>query len=125
MAAVLGMYLKGTTHEVTCESAGTSENARGGKAAKYGTAAAATLGLDLSGHIRRHIEDLDLASYDLIVCASDEIAGAVIAAGADMGKIYNAQVSNPWPVQFQEDYDTLCMPLVLASMWRVMLRYFR
>jgi len=124
MAAVLGMLLKNAGHDVICESAGISENARGGKAAQHGTAAAKKIGLDLSGHSRRHIGALDLTSYDLFICASDEIAGAVIEAGADMKKIYNANITNPWPVQFQEDYDAQCMPAILSGMYRVVCRYF-
>ena len=124
MAGVLGLMLRSTSPDVACESAGTAESARTGTAAKFGLAAAKKLGLDLSGHKRRHVDTLNLKSYDLIVCASDEIAGAIIQAGAEMGKVYNAQIPNPWPVQFQEDFDAQTMPLILAGMYRVITRYF-
>ena len=87
-------------------------------------AAASRIGLDISNHQRRHISAVDLSSYDLIICASDEIAGAVIEAGANMGNVYNAQIANPWPVQFQEDYDQQTMPAILTAMYRIMCRYF-
>ena len=124
MAAVLGMFLKDAGHDVVCESAGISDSARTGKAAPYGLTAAKKIGLDLSSHARQHISAVDLKSYDLIVCASDEIAGTVIEAGADMKKVYNASITNPWPVQFQEDYDAQCMPAILSGMFRVVCRYF-
>lgn len=124
MAAVLGMFLDNAGLLVTCDSAGISEHARSGKATRFGLAAAKLLGLDLTQHVRQHISAVNLKSYDLIICASDEIAGAVIEAGADMKKVYNAQVTNPWPVQFQEDYDNLCMPVILAAMYRVVRHYF-
>ncbi|MFA6414478.1 MAG: hypothetical protein WC217_02040 [Candidatus Paceibacterota bacterium] len=124
MAAVLGMFLKNAGHDVVCESAGISGSARTGKAAPYGLAAAKKIGLDLSEHVRRHIHDVDLRSYDLIVCASDEIAGKVVEEGADMKTVYNANITNPWPVQFQEDYDAQCMPAILSGMYRIVCRYF-
>lgn len=123
-AAVLNMMLKDTKYIVAVASAGISEHARSGKAAPFGLAAAKRIGLDLSGHVRCHISQFDLNLCDLIVCMSDEIANAVIDAGADMKKVYNAQVSNPWPVQFQEDYDNLCMPLILTAAYRIVRHYF-
>jgi len=121
MAAVLEKF---SNNKIVCESAGIGETARNGKAAAYGIAAASKIGLDISGHSRRHISTVDLGSYDLIICASDEIAAKVIEAGADMRKVYNAQIPNPWPVQFQEDYDAQTMPTILAGMYRVICRYF-
>lgn len=124
MAAVLGMYLQNADHDVVCESAGISENAsKGGCAAPFAITATERIGLEISDHNKRRITDLNLADYDLIVCASDEIAGKVVEAGGDMKKIYNAQITNPWPVQFQEDYDTTFQQ-ILASMYRVVVRYF-
>lgn len=125
LAEVLAMFLKNAGFDCTVESAGIHENARQGTAAKYGVAAAATIGLDVASHRRHHISDVNLASFGLIICASDEIAGAVIEAGANMSRVYNAQIPNPWPVQFQEDYDAQTMPAILTATYRVMCRYFR
>lgn len=124
LAALLALFLKNAGHPVICESAGIHDSAKIGKAAPFGLAAAKRLGLDLSGHARRHISELDLKSYDLIVTMSDFIAEAVIVAGADMKKVYNAQVENPWPVQFQEDYDNVCMPALLSAAYRIIRHYF-
>ena len=123
MAAVLGMFLKTAGHDVVCESAGVEKSAMSGAAGKYGITAAKRIGLDISSHQRRHVSTLNLSDYDLIICASDEIAGKVIEAGADMKKVYNAQITNPWPVQFQEDYDPT-MANILTAMYRVITRYF-
>lgn len=124
MAAVLGMFLKNAGHEVVCESAGVGENAaKGGAATPFAVVAAKRIGIDLSDHNKRRITSLNLADYDLIVCASDEIAGQVIQAGADMKKVYNAQITNPWPCQFQVDYDGT-FEQVLSAMYRVVARYF-
>ena len=123
MAAVLEMFLKNAGRDVTCESAGVEKSAMSGSAGKYGITAAKRIGLDISGHQRRHVSALNLDDYDLFICASDEIAGKLIEAGVDMKKVYNAQVTNPWPVQFQEDYD-LTMANILTAMYRVVTRYF-
>lgn len=124
MAAVLRMYLRNTNYKVICESAGISENAaKGGCAAKFAVAAARRIGLDISDHQKQHIATVNLADYDLIVCVSDEVAGKVIEAGADLRNVYNAQISNLWPYQFQDDYDTTFMQ-ILAAMYKVVAHYF-
>ncbi|MCI0615059.1 hypothetical protein L0244_18870 [bacterium] len=124
MAAILGFFLNSTEHALFCESAGIGESAmKGGSGASFAVTAAKRIGLDISGHRRRHVDSLDLSEYDLVVTASDEIAGVMIEKGVEMKKIYNAQVSNPWPVQFQEDYDTTFSAILLA-MYRVVTRYF-
>lgn len=125
MAAALKKLLEGTDNDdVVCESAGVGESAsRGGRAAPFAIAAAKRIGIDLSSHTRRHIVSLDLTSYDLIVCASDEIAGLIIAAGADLKKVYNAQITNPWPVQFEVDFERT-VEAILGAMYRVVCRYF-
>ena len=124
MAAVLGMYLSNARHEVSCESVGISEHAtKGGCATKFAVEAAKRIGLDISNHRKRHINAVNLADYDLIICANEVIAEKIIEAGADMTKVYNAQITNPWPCQFQEDYDTTFMQ-ILSGMYRVVARYF-
>jgi protein-tyrosine-phosphatase len=130
MAAVLGMYLKNAGHNVMCESAGVGESAcKPGPAAKFAVAAATRLGLDISQHKKRGIGSVRTTNYGLIVCANDEIAEKVIEEGrkADdesiLSKVYNAQVPNPWPVQFQEQYDET-FERILVAMSRVMKFYF-
>lgn len=124
MAAVLQLFLRNGGHDVICESAGVGENAaKGGGATPFAVAAAKRIGLDISGHTKRHISSLDLTHYLLIVCASDEIAAQVIKAGGDMGKVYNAQITNPWPCKFQVDYDGT-FEQSLSAMYRVVARYF-
>lgn len=124
MAAVLGMFLKNSGHDVTCESAGVNENsAKGGCAGEFAVHAAKRIGLDISGHCKRRIDGLDIKSYDLIVTVSDEVAAKVIEAGADIKKVYNASVSQTWPYNFQDDYDATFNE-ILTSMYRVMIRYF-
>ena len=124
MAAVLKMFLKNAGHDVICESAGAGVSAaKGGPATPFAVTAAKRIGIDLTGHEKRRITSLDLADYDLVICASDEIAAQVIQAGVEMKKVYNAQVTNPWPCQFQEDYDGTFQQ-ILAAMYRVVARYF-
>ena len=124
MAAVLQMLLEKAGHEVVVESAGISESAAtGGPAAPFAVAAAKRIGLDLSGHKRRQTTSLNLAEYDLIVSASDEIAGQIIKDGGDMKKAYNAQIANPWPVQFEQDYEKT-MIAIMGAMYLVVARYF-
>lgn len=124
MAKVLEMFLRNVGHQVICESAGVGENAgKGGGAAPFAVRAAKRIGLDLSGHKKQRITSLDLNSYDLIICANDEIAAQVMQAGGEMKKIYNAQITNPWPCQFQEDYDRTA-EAIMSAMYRVVTRYF-
>ncbi len=123
MAAVLGMFLKNTGHNVVCESGGIGESARGGFASPFGIAAARRIGLDISRHQRRHVDSVSLMEYDLIVCADDDIAGRIVEKGVDVKKVYNAQVINPWPVHFEQDYETT-MVAILGSMYKIIARYF-
>jgi len=124
MAAVLEMFLKNAGYEVGCTSVGISESAnRGGGASPFAVTAAKRIGIDLTGHGRTQIASHGLDYYGLIICASDEIAAKVIELGADPKKVYNAQIPNPWPVQFQEDYD-VTFAQILAAMYRVVARYF-
>lgn len=124
MAGVLNMLLQNTHHKVVCESAGVGKQAaKGGPAGSFAIVAAKRIGIDLSGHERRRTTGLNLESYDLIVCANDEIAGLVIDAGGDIDKVYNVRVTDPWPCKFQADYDET-MQQILAAMYKVVSRYF-
>jgi len=55
---------------------------------------------------------------------NDAIAGTVIEAGVNYKKVYDAQVKNHWPIQFQEDYDNSCMPGILNATYRIISRYW-
>ncbi len=125
MAAILGLLVKGTQFkDISIESAGIGEGAGSGTPiGEFGVKAMARLGIDISNHVKRRTTNLDLTQYDLIVCATDEIATELIKQGADMKKMYNAMIPNPWPCQFQEDYDMITMPAILASMYRLIARY--
>lgn len=123
MAAVLGMFLKNAGRVVVCESAGTGPTAAKGTTTPFAIRAAQRIGLDISQHVRRRTTDLDLKAYDLIVCANDQIAGEIIEAGAPMKNVYNVQVPNPWPVQFEADYHGT-VEAIMAAMYRVIVRYF-
>jgi len=124
MAAVLKIYLKNAGYDVVVESAGVLESAKqDGGASKFAIVAASVIGLDVSCHKRRHINSLNLDDYDLFVCATDEIAFKLVEAGVDRNKMFNAHVKNPWPLQFQQDYEPT-MIAILGAMYKVVARYF-
>lgn len=125
MAGVLEMYLRNAGKaDVICESAGVGPSAgSGGTASKFAVAAAKNIGIDLSEHQRRQTTEIDLSQYDLIVCATPDIAAMVIEHGAEMRKVYNAQIDNPWPVQFKEEFEST-FEKVLGRMGIVVQRYF-
>jgi len=125
MAGVLNLFLKETHPDVVCESAGVLDSlTEGDPAAPLAVEAARRIGIDLSGHRRHHISSLNLANYDLLVCVDDQVAAQLIQAGSLPEKLYNANVPNPWPVQFQEDYDRT-FEHILATMYHVITHYFR
>jgi len=125
MAAVLDFYLTNADHDVVVDSCGILEKAtsKGGPAAPLAVAAAKRIGLDISDHNKRYLGSLNLEDYNLIVTATDEIAATVMGAGISLDKIYNAQVPNPWPVHFEQDYEPT-MQRILAAMYQVVARYF-
>ncbi|MEK7153226.1 MAG: hypothetical protein AAB834_04720, partial [Patescibacteria group bacterium] len=109
--------------DVNCGSAGILEVAEKGCASPFAVAAAKRIGIDLSEHRRRRLTAEFIGLHDLYVCADEEVAVAVLAMGVEIKRIYNAQVSNPWPVQFQTDYDRTA-EAIMAAMYRVIARYF-
>jgi len=132
MAAVLQMYLDRITQSgsrIHCESAGMLEIAdTGGPASSFTIKTANRIGIDLSKHERRWIAQLNnscrpLDEYDLFVCVDEEVAAHVLSLGINIKRICNAQVSNPWPSQFQEDYDHTA-ERIMGAMFRVVTRYF-
>lgn len=58
---------------------------------------AAANGLDLTSHRARHVRDLDLESYDLIVALTDEIGRALIEEyGIDSERLSVLEVVDPY-----------------------------
>ncbi len=127
MAAVLQMYLNNAIlpgGEVHCESAGMLEIAdKGGGASSFMVKAAKRIGIDLSSHKRRWVNSLEINDYDLFVCVDDEVAAHVIELGTDIKKVCNAKIDNPWPSQFQRDFDDTAEKIT-GAMFRIVTRYF-
>jgi protein-tyrosine-phosphatase len=127
MEAVLRRYLRDAGREdVTVESAGILDyTANGGPASSYIVKSAARVGVDLSAHNKRCIKQVADNAYDLYVVVDSEVAEAVLnIVGWDkIGKVFNAEVHNPWPSIHQHDYDETAKR-ILASMFEVMVRYF-
>jgi len=124
MAAALKMLLWNAGIEVFCESAGILQAADGGGgASSFMVTAAKRIGIDLSGHERRWVSKLSLGTYDLFICVDSEVAAHMIGIGADIKKVCNAEISNPWPSQFQEDFNRTA-GRILAAMFQVVTRYF-
>lgn len=127
MEAVLRRYLRdvGLNH-VEVESAGILDyTAKGGPASSYIIKSAARVGIDLSVHNKRCIKQVADNAYDLYVVVDSEVAEAVLnIVGWDkIGKVFNAEVHNPWPSTWQKDYDETAKR-ILAAMFEVMVRYF-
>ncbi len=125
MVAVLGMFLKNAGHEVIVGSAGAGPSAKkGGTASIYALTACRLIGLDITGHQRRHVSQVNLGEYDLIVATDDFVVAMLLEQGVDIEKVYNAGISNgQWPFKFQEDYDNVFRN-VLTAMFTVVSRYF-
>ena len=134
MAAVLTWMLQNAgIKDVVVHSAGVTDSAKSGaRAGIFGIRAAKLLGLDISGHKRQHVSTLLAAlpageDYDLYVCVNDDVAGKLMEEFTDpsslMPKMYNAQIPNPWPVQFDADYEPT-MKAILSQMFIVIARYF-
>ena len=117
------MLLEFAGKYVQCESAGILESAAEGSASPYAIVAGKRIGIDLSDHRRRQIDSLDLRDFDLFVCVDEKVAAYVLALGVPMEKIYNVQISNPWPVQFQVEYDETA-EAIMKAVYRTIIRYF-
>jgi protein-tyrosine-phosphatase len=129
MEAVLQMYLDRITLSsscrIQCESAGILEIAdKGGGASPLMIKAAKRIGIDLSSHIRRWVNSLDINDCDLFVCVDDEVAAHfIMELGVDIKKVCNVQINNAWPSTFQRDLDDTAEK-IMAAMFRVVTRYF-
>lgn len=125
MAAVLAMYLKNAGYtDVVVESAGILEICKSGRGASpQCLVVAKRLGLDLSQHVSRQADDLDLGSYDLFVGVSEDVVTHLFKMKVPKGKLHNAQIPNPWPSDVQADHD-LVAETVMGAMYRVVARYF-
>ena len=124
MAAILSLFIPGITGTFF-ESAGIGESAAsGGSASPFAIEACRLIGKDITKHKRRHVDQiLDLIDYDLFICADEKCAEEVVKRGIDPEKIYNANIPNPWPVHFQEDYNAV-FKKILSTMFRIVIRYF-
>lgn len=125
MASVLNMYLKSAGHNaVVCESAGINNDAQGDGAAPFSMVAARRLGLELRGHKKKNVREFDLTQYDLIIVVDDIVAGVLVDKHAvSANKIFNAQIANAWPCQFQEQFDAT-MESIMIMMYRIIKLYF-
>lgn len=124
MAAVLQMFIRNSGHTTLCESAGILEVAATSKpASPLAVVAAKRIGIDLSAHRSRWTDSLHLKDYFLFICTEEAVAARLIELGVHPIQIYNAQITNPWPVNFQEDYDRTAEAIV-AAMYRVVARHF-
>jgi protein-tyrosine-phosphatase len=126
MAGVLQKYLnRAGFSRVLCDSAGVLEiAAKGGSASPFGIFAAKRIGINISNHQRRQVSPQMLEHYDLFVAVDTEVGGLLVTEfGVDPKKIYNAEVPNPWPVNFQADFDRTA-ETIMSAMYRVVARYF-
>lgn len=129
MAAVLNMFLNNSGLNVYVESAGADECAKkGGSCTEAASFAASRIGLDLSGHERRYIGDIEesrLSEYDLFVVVSDEVAAKVLGRIGFERKedVYNVNIQNPWPNTDQRTHDETFRK-ILVAMYDVITLYF-
>ena len=66
-------------NDVVIDSAGVLETAKsGGEAPALPVKLAPTYGLDLSSHRKKHVSDLELNSYDLIIVADKRVQEALV-----------------------------------------------
>jgi len=119
MAKLLLMLLRGVgLDSVRCESAGILPTAAEGKpASPFAVVAAERIRIDLSKHKSKHVDSLRLAEYDLVVCVDDAVAAALMKLEVPIERIYNVQVSNPWPAKSQRQYDQVTENIVVAMYW--------
>ncbi len=125
MEAVLKMFLKDRHPDVVVESAGAGPSAKKGGTASIFTAIACHLiGLNIMGHQRRHVSQMNISEYDLIVATDDFVVALLLEQGVDIEKIYNANIQGgQWPFKFQEDYNRV-FERILPAMFTVVTRHF-
>lgn len=125
MAAILNMFLKSAGYsDAVVESAGILDVAEKGTAGKFAVLACKRFGIDISGHQRRRTTSLNLADYDLIICAEGAVVEEVIKQnGVAVQNVFDAAIANPWPVHFAEQYEG-AFELILVAMARIMKFYF-
>ncbi len=125
MAAVLEMFLKNAGHDVKVESAGILEIAtKGGPASIFSTTSAKRLGLDMSGHNKRWVDNVKLDEFDLFVCLDRQVAEYLFGRHRiPKEKIYNVNISDPWPSLEQREHD-LTAETIVSMAYRVVARKF-
>ncbi|HCU70490.1 MAG TPA: hypothetical protein DIC35_01900 [Candidatus Moranbacteria bacterium] len=127
MAAVLLMYLRqAMIPGVLVESAGILEHAKnGGGASEGSTVTARRLGLDLSTHQKRWVNEIpDLDRFDLIIGSDIEATGYMFGKlKVPKEKLFRLDIPDPWPSTYRPDHDQTA-EAIMAGMCRVMFRYF-
>lgn len=93
MAAAIASALLGFTAEV--QSAGL-ETADGVPPANHAVTVMKEMGLDVSRHRSRSIRKQALASFDLIIAMTPNIASMLCTMGADSKKVLGLNVSDPY-----------------------------
>lgn len=101
LAALLRSFLQERRIEVTVESAGLKSDGLRRPASENATAAMRERGLDLSAHGSAYAGNLDLNSYDLVLCMDADLAGQLEKLGVprDRVEVLNAEaggVPNPY-----------------------------
>ncbi len=125
MAGVLALLLNNSGNDdVVCESGGIRDSAaKGGGASKFGVLSGKRIGIDLSKHVRRKVDNLQLSEYDLFVAVDQQVAFRLFELGVSPNKIFEVGIPNPWPSEFQIDHDVVAEH-IMAAMYRVVTRYF-
>jgi protein-tyrosine-phosphatase len=126
MAAFLQMFLEKAGHDVHVESAGILEvAATGGPASTFSMTSAKRVGIDLSGHDKRWVSNINnLKGFDLFVCSDTKAAGYLLGKhGIPKSRLYNVDVRDPWPNEDQRDHDVTA-ETIMSMMYRVVARKF-
>jgi len=94
-------------NDVIVASAGVADSAKkGGPAPEIARKLAPTYGLDLSDHERRHVDVIDLGSFDLIIAAEKEVQAAIVSHpdydGQEIICLELDGAANAWMVQNPE-----------------------
>jgi protein-tyrosine-phosphatase len=130
MAKILGQLLENQDrNDIVVESAGVSDSAKSGTGAPpLSIAAAPTYGIDLSYHRKRHVSQVDLHSFDLIIAAEKEVQGMLVGdygVKAEIICLELAGASNPWMSQNPRKIDGMIAAIYSALVTEVIQYKFR
>ncbi|MDP2638638.1 MAG: hypothetical protein Q8P06_00485 [Candidatus Azambacteria bacterium] len=95
LQALLARELKSRGVKAVVESAGMLDEA-GAPANEKAIFVMAEMGLDITGHLSRGVSNLDLSTYDKIVCLTDTAKSLLISRGVPPEKIDVLEVVNPY-----------------------------